>query len=129
MAKPTEKTSVAVNTPARVEIDVNKAKPARKRTGTSPSKASRPRRDETSEYRRRYKPPPMPQYPRSPRGYEPKYIPEQVKDFQIQILPSIYHSFVRNHRNRRNVRIRTTKASVEMWNWELNFERNIHMED
>lgn len=68
-----------MNTPARVEIDVNKAKPARKRTGTSPSKASRPRRDETSEYRRRYKPPPVPQYLSSPKRSEPKYIPEQVK--------------------------------------------------
>lgn len=118
MAKPVGKTSVAVNTPARVDIDVNKTKAERKRTVPSPVKASRPRRDETSEYRTRYKPPAVSQSLKSPKGFRQERIDEQVKHSLQRMCYFIPPDFFRNERsfNGQNVPIRTTKVSVEMWN-------------
>jgi len=56
VVKPKETASVAVNTPARVEIDVNRPKKAKKRTGRSPIKAAQPKQDQTTEYRTRFVP-------------------------------------------------------------------------
>jgi hypothetical protein len=84
VAKPPEKISVAVNTPARVEIDVNKTKQTKKRAVTSSAKALRPRRDETTEYRTRYKPQIDPKDPRIPKAYEAEQIDERVRSLYLK---------------------------------------------
>lgn len=63
-----------MNTPARVEIDVNKTKSQANRKIPSPTKAFRPKRDETTEYRTRYTPKQKPR-----KAFEAEQIYERVK--------------------------------------------------
>jgi hypothetical protein len=81
VVKPPEKISVAVNTPVRVEIDVNKKKQGKKRAVTSSTKPFRPKRDETTEYRTRYKPLIDPKNPKIGKAFEAEQIDERVNVF------------------------------------------------
>ncbi|UJR23278.1 hypothetical protein I4U23_026295 [Adineta vaga] len=79
------KTSVAVNTPARVEIDVNRvSKPAHQAAVARPAKPFRPKRDETTEYRARYKPTVIePKQPRRQKAFEAEQVDERRKRQEV----------------------------------------------
>ncbi|CAF1174723.1 unnamed protein product [Adineta ricciae] len=85
-----EKTSVGVNTPARVKIDVNKVSKPTRRTVTHSTKPFRPKRDDTTEYRTRYKPLVVePKQPRPQKALEAEQIDERRREQQV---PKAEHS-------------------------------------
>ncbi|CAF3722468.1 unnamed protein product [Adineta steineri] len=85
-----KKASVAVNTPARVEIDVNRNKQQAQRPATHSTKAFRPKRDDTTEYRQRYKPTLVePKHTEAQKTYHAQYVDERTKRNQI---PEVEHA-------------------------------------
>ncbi|CAF4726087.1 unnamed protein product [Rotaria sp. Silwood1] len=74
-----EKVSVAVNTPARVEIDFNKPKPQVSRSATGPISSIQLKNDKISEYQSRYKPLVNQKKPRTRKAFEAEQAEERKR--------------------------------------------------
>ncbi|CAF4541753.1 unnamed protein product [Rotaria sp. Silwood2] len=74
-----EKTSVAVNTPARIEIDFDKAKQPVNRVATGPISSIQLKNDKISEYQSRYKPIGNQKKPRTRKAFEAEQAEERKR--------------------------------------------------
>lgn len=73
-----ERASVAVNTPAHVEIDVEQSKPQVNRINNGPISSVQLKKDRVSEYQARYKPIANPKQPRTRKAFEAEQAQERV---------------------------------------------------
>ena len=75
-----EKVSVAVNTPARVDIDVDGSRQQAQRVTSAPTKPFRPKREQISEYQARYRPIVPSRKPHMPKAFEAEHVDDRVRE-------------------------------------------------
>ena len=108
-----EKTSAAVNTPTRVEIDIDKAKQQVHRATSGPIVPIQSKINRMSEYQSRYKPVVDQKKPRTRKAFEAEQAEERV-NYSNQINVFVDFDFNRNDGKllKLNALIQMTKVLV-----------------